>query len=232
MMKEEFERTALMFGEDAVAKLQSSHVAVFGLGGVGGHAVEALARAGIGELTLCDGDVVSKSNINRQLIATLDTVGEYKAEAFRDRISHINPDCRVVTVNSFFTGENADSFDFSRFDYVVDAIDSVNDKIGIICKAKASDVPVISAMGAGNKTDPSRFEVTDISKTSVCPLAKAVRTRLRKLGIEHHKVVYSKEEPHHTGSVVGSNSFTPGVMGMIIAGEVIKDIIGENDENN
>ena len=222
-MKEEFERTALMFGEDGVERLKSARVALFGLGGVGGHCAEALARAGIGNLTLIDGDVISLSNLNRQIIALHSDAGEYKGDAFRKRIADINPDCNVTVINEFFTEES--DFDFSGFDYVIDAIDSVKDKIELICRAKGAGVPVISAMGAGNKVDPSRFEVADISKTSVCPLAKAVRVKLRQRGIEHLKVVYSKEEPFHSGSVVGSNSFTPGVMGMIMAGEVIKEVI-------
>lgn len=224
-MKEEFERTALMFGEDAVTMLQSAHVAVFGLGGVGGHAAEALARAGVGKLTLIDGDRVSPSNINRQLIAVHSTVGNFKGDAFALRISDINPDCTVITRNEFFSDGAYDLFDFAGFDYVVDAIDSVRDKVELICRAKAADVPIISAMGAGNKVDPTRFEVSDIYKTSVCPLAKAVRVKLRQRGIDSLKVVYSKEEPYKNGSVVGSNSFTPSVMGLIMAGEVIKDII-------
>lgn len=224
-MKEEFERTAQMFGEEAVEKLCRANVAVFGLGGVGGYAAEALARAGIGKISLIDGDRVAPSNINRQLIATNKTVGKYKADSFRDRIADINPDCDAVPYNIFFTEDQSELFDFSSFDYVVDCIDSVKDKLSIIRLSKEADTPVISAMGAGNKADPTMFCVSDISKTSVCPLAKAVRTRLRRMGIEHLKVVYSKEEPINPGSVVGSNSFTPGVMGLIIAGEVIKDII-------
>ncbi len=226
-MKEEFERTALMFGEDAFGKLSGAHVAVFGLGGVGGHAVEALVRAGIGSLTLVDGDKVSRSNINRQLIATRKTVGMYKGDAFAERISEINPDCRLNIINRFYSSGSSDSFDFSSYDYVLDAIDSVRDKLSLIYTAKAAGIPIISAMGAGNKADPTRFEVTDISKTSVCPLAKTIRTNLRKLGIDSLKVVYSKEEPINPGRTVGSNSFTPGVMGMIMAGEIIKDLIKE-----
>lgn len=225
-MKEEFERTVLMFGEESQGALCRSHVAVFGLGGVGGYAVEALARAGVGQLTLIDGDRVARSNINRQLIATGKTVGKFKADSFLERIAEINPDCRAVAVNSFFTPESSGEFDFTRFDYVIDAIDSVKDKVEIIEMCHKAGIPVISAMGAGNKADPTRFEVSDIYKTSVCPLAKAVRSRLRQKGIDKLKVVYSREEPINPRRTVGSNSFTPGVMGLIIAGEVIKDIIG------
>ena len=224
-MKEELERTVLLFGDCAVENLKKSHVAVFGLGGVGGHTVDALARAGVGKLSLVDGDTVSLSNINRQLIALHSTVGNFKGDAFKTRIADINPDCEVTVKNEFFAEDSYSFFDFSGFDYVVDAIDSVRDKVELICRVKAAGVPIISAMGAGNKVDPTRFEVSDIYKTSVCPLAKAVRTALRQRGIDSLKVVYSKEEPYKTGSVVGSNSFTPSVMGLIMAGEVIKDLI-------
>ena len=199
---------------------------------MGGYAVEALARAGVGALDLIDSDKVSVSNINRQIIATHDTVGEYKTSAAKARIHSINPNIEVRTYNIFFSDETKETFDFSSYDYVIDAIDSLSSKILLIASAKAIDVPIISAMGAGNKLDPTRFEVADISKTETCPLAKAVRVALRKLGINHLKTVYSKEppitRPDMTDSdgkrVPGSISFVPSVVGLIIAGEVIKDI--------
>ena len=242
-MREQYTRTAMLLGEEGVERLRGSHVAVFGIGGVGGYAVEALARAGIGRLTLIDADTVSLSNINRQIIALHSTVGMPKTEAARGRILDIDPECRVECRNLFFSAECADSFDFSSFDYVIDAIDSLSSKVELIARATEAGVRIISAMGAGNKLDPTRFEVSDISKTSVCPLARAVRTALRKRGIDHLKVVYSREQPAEAGAepekdkkgdpdsprigprrAPGSLSFIPSVMGLIIAGEVIKDI--------
>ncbi len=234
-MREEDIRTAMMLGEGAVERLRSSKVAVFGIGGVGGYAVEALARAGVGELHLVDADRVSLSNINRQIIATHKTVGRYKTEAARERVREINPEARVFCYNIFFGEETAKQFDFSKFDYVIDCIDSLSSKLLLIELAKAEGVPIISAMGAGNKLDPTRFEVADISKTEVCPLARAVRVALRKKGINHLKVVYSKEPPVLPSPesdaekcdgkrAPGSISFVPSVMGLILAGEVIKDI--------
>ncbi|MBR3805942.1 MAG: tRNA threonylcarbamoyladenosine dehydratase [Clostridia bacterium] len=234
-MREQDIRTAMMLGEGAVEKLRGSKVAVFGIGGVGGYAVEALARAGVGEMHLVDADEVSLSNINRQIIATHKTVGQYKTEAAKDRILEINPDARVFTYNLFFGEECASQFDFSSFDYIIDAIDSLSSKILLITLAKEAGTPIISAMGAGNKLDPTRFEVSDISKTEVCPLARAVRVALRKKGINHLKVVYSKEKPATLSpeadaekcdgkAAPGSISFVPSVMGLIIGGEVIKDI--------
>ena len=234
-MREQDIRTAMMLGEGSVEKLRSSRVAVFGIGGVGGYAVEALARAGVGEMHLVDADRVSLSNINRQIIATHKTVGQYKTEAARDRILEINPDARVFTYNLFFGEDTAKSFDFSSFDYIIDAIDSLSSKVLLISLAKEAGVPIVSAMGAGNKLDPTRFEVADISKTEVCPLARAVRVALRKKGINHLKVVYSKELPALLSPesdaekcdgkrAPGSISFVPSVMGLILGGEVIKDI--------
>ena len=229
-------RTEKLIGEEGVRILEGSRVAVFGIGGVGGFAVEGLARSGVGALDLIDSDRVSLTNVNRQIIATLDTLDSFKTEAARDRIMSINPDCRVTVHNVFFLPENEDEFDFSKYDYVVDAIDTVSGKMAIIEKAKAAGVPVISAMGAGNKMDPTAFEVADIYETSVCPLAKVIRKECRKRGIDSLKVVYSREEAMEPGEVEneelkgkrtapGSISFVPSVCGLIIAGEVIKDLI-------
>lgn len=234
-MREENIRTAMVLGEEAVKKLEGSRVAIFGVGGVGGYCAEALARAGVGEIHLIDSDTVSLSNINRQIIALHSTVGRYKTEVMRDRILDINPQAKVTVHNVFFSEENAQIFDFSAYDYVVDAIDSLASKVALIALTKAAGCQIISAMGAGKKLDPTRFEVEDISKTTVCPLARAVRVALRKKGIEHLKVVYSKEMPTETVDdtdaqkcdgkrAPGSLSFVPSVMGLIIAGEVIKDI--------
>lgn len=228
-------RTEMLLGTEGVARLSSARVIVFGVGGVGGYAVEALARVGVGHIELVDSDRVSVSNINRQIIATHNTVDMYKTEAMRERILTINPEATVVCHNMFFDVDKKDNFDFSSYDYVIDAIDSLSAKIELIASAHEVNTPIISAMGAGNKLDPTRFEVSDISKTTVCPLARAVRIALRKRGINHLKVVYSKElpviPPENTDSeikrVPGSVSFVPSVMGLIIAGEVIKDIAGK-----
>lgn len=231
-MNEQNSRTEMLLGAGGVAKLAKARVAVFGVGGVGGYAVEALARAGVGEIHLIDSDTVSLSNINRQIIATRDTVGRFKTEVMRERILSINPECRVICYNLFFDEETKDLFDFSTFDYVIDAIDSLSAKVELIVSVCESGAKIISAMGAGNKLDPTRFEVSDIAKTTVCPLARAVRIALRKRGINHLKVVYSKEPsvipPEISDGVKkrvpGSVSFVPSVMGLILAGEVIKDI--------
>lgn len=222
----------MLIGKESVEKLTNARVAVFGVGGVGGFAVEALARAGVGHIDLIDSDKVALSNINRQIIATHETVGQYKTEAARDRIATINPDCTVRCYNLFFDAESKENFTFSDYDYVIDAIDSLGAKVELIALAKEAGVEIISAMGAGNKLDPTLFEVSDISKTTVCPLARAVRIALRKRGINHLKVVYSKEEPvvknnvdEDGNRVPASISFVPSVMGLIIAGEVIKDLI-------
>ena len=220
-------RTDMLLGEGASDRLAKKKVAVFGVGGVGGYAVEALARAGVGNLVLIDADTVSLSNINRQIIATHSTVSRYKAEVAKERISEINPEAIVTVHNIFFSAETIPEIDFSDLDYIVDAIDSVSSKIELIVLAKEKNIPIISAMGAGNKLDPTAFTVSDISKTEVCPLAKAVRIGLRRRGINHLKVVYSKEQPKISESgerVPGSVSFVPSVMGLIMAGEVIKEL--------
>lgn len=242
-MPDRFSRTALLFGSDAMERLKNSRVAVFGVGGVGGYVVEALARCGVGTLDLIDNDTVSETNINRQIIALTSTIGQYKVDAAKKRVLDINPNAVVNTYKTFFTCETSDSFDFSAFDYVVDAIDTVTGKLQLAVKAKESGTPIISSMGTGNKLDPTAFEVSDISKTSVCPLARVMRKELKKHGIDHLKVVYSKEfplsplPPEESGteaeplpegrrSIPGSTAFVPPVAGLIIAGEVIKDITG------
>ncbi len=231
-MENQFSRTEMMLGKGAVERLNSARVAVFGVGGVGGFTVEALARAGVGELHLFDSDRVSVSNINRQIIALHSTIGCLKTEAMRDRIADINPTATVKCFSIFYGEDTADTFDLSIYDYVVDAIDSVRSKILLITRAKEAGVPIISSMGAGNKLDPTRFEVADIYKTSVCPLAKAVRTELKRRGVTSLKTVYSKEPPVLSGNTAGrapgSISFVPSVVGLIIAGEVIKDLSGIN----
>ena len=226
-------RTENLIGKAAVEKLRCAQVAVFGIGGVGGYVVEALARAGVGALDLVDNDKVSLSNINRQIIALHSTVGAWKTEVAAQRVKDINPEITVRTHNLFFLPETAEQFDFSGIDYVVDAIDTVSGKIALIERAKGANIPVISSMGTGNKLNPTAFEVADITKTSVCPLARVMRRELKKRGIEHVKVVYSKEEPLSSGAVneetgkaiPASISFVPSVAGLIIAGEVIKDLI-------
>lgn len=231
-MNEQHIRTQMMLGEEGTERLFAAKIAVFGVGGVGGYAVEALARAGVGEIHLIDSDRVSVSNINRQIIATHNTVGQYKTEAMRDRILTINPEAKVFCYNIFFDESTKCELNFSNFDYVIDAIDSLGAKIELIATATEAGIPIISAMGAGNKLDPTQFEVSDISKTTVCPLARAVRIGLRKRGINHLKVVYSKELPVNPPEVSdgikrrvpGSISFVPSAMGLILAGEVIKDI--------
>ena len=226
-----FDRSEVLLGKDALEKLKDSSVAVFGVGGVGSYTVEALVRGGIGKLFLFDGDVVSQTNINRQLVATTKTIGMDKVSVAAKHCLEVNPDVEVHSEKIFFNVENSSDIDFSQFDYVVDAIDTVSSKLLLIEKAKAASIPVISCMGAGNKLDPTRFEVADISKTSVCPLAKVMRYELKKRDISKVKVVYSKEEPIRHGQtesgkpLPGSVSFVPSVAGLIIAGEVIKDLI-------
>lgn len=226
-----FDRSEILLGSEALEKLKSSTVAVFGIGGVGSYTVEALVRGGIGNLFLFDGDIVSQTNINRQLVATVKTIGMPKIQVAADHCKEVNPEVNITAEQLFFDHENADRIDFSKFDYIVDAIDTVSSKILLIEKAKSAGVPVISCMGAGNKLDPTRFEVTDISKTSVCPLAKVMRYELKKRNITKVKVLYSKEEPIRHGQtengrpIPGSVSFVPSVAGLIIAGEVIKDLI-------
>ena len=222
-----------LIGEEKLNKLSASCVAVFGLGGVGGYAVEALARAGVGALDLIDNDTVSVSNRNRQIYALASTVGKRKTEVALARVKDINPAIKVQTYDLFFLPETAENFDFTVYDYIVDAIDTVSGKIALIEKAKQAGVPVISCMGTGNKLDAAAFEVADITKTSVCPLARVMRRELKKRGVEHLKVVYSKEEPHSLTEKAGENgkpipasiSFVPPVAGLLLAGEVIKDLI-------
>jgi tRNA A37 threonylcarbamoyladenosine dehydratase len=230
-MLDQFSRTQLLYGEEAMNYFASCRIAVFGIGGVGGYVVEALARSGIGALDLIDHDKVCLSNINRQILATAKTVGMYKVDVARERICEINPDCRVRTYKTFFLPDTQDQFDFGEYDYVVDAIDTVTGKLTIIEKAKKTGVPVISSMGAGNKVNPAAFEVADIYETSICPLAKVMRRECRKRGIESLKVVYSKEEPVRpledmsiSSRIPGSTAFTPAVAGLIMAGEVINDL--------
>ena len=222
-----FERTDRLIGLENREKLNRAHVAVFGLGGVGSYVCEALTRAGIGHLTLIDGDCVAKSNINRQLYALNSTVGLYKADVAKARIADINPDCLVDAHNIFYCGENADIFDFSTFDYVVDAIDTVTSKLLIIEKATACNTKIISSMGTGNKLDASAFKITDRKKPSVCPLARVMRKELKDRGIEKLTVLYSEEKPiNPTGErTPASVSFVPSVAGILIAGEVIKELI-------
>lgn len=231
----QFSRTELLLGKENMQKLKNSRVAVFGIGGVGGHAAEALARSGVGVLDLIDSDVISVTNINRQIIATLDKVGEYKTDVMKERIALINPEADVRVYRKFFLPENADEFDFTQYDYVIDAVDTVSAKIELVMKAQADGTPIICSMGAGNKLDPSAFEVADLYATSVCPLARIMRTELRKRGVKKLKVVYSKESPvtplpsdEECGkrTVPGSTAFVPSVAGLIIAGEVVRDLSG------
>ena len=235
-MNEQFLRTAMLLGEDAMERLKNAHVAVFGIGGVGGYVVEALARAGIGHLSLIDSDTISLSNLNRQLLATHSTLGMPKVEAAKARILDINPEAQVETYPIFYTPETAHLLDFTRFDYIVDAIDTVAGKLALVERANAAHTPIICCMGTGNKLDASAFQVADISKTSMCPLARVMRKELGKRGIRHLKVVYSQEEAlTPTGweeeaaaigkrQIPGSVPFVPGAAGLILAGEVIKDI--------
>lgn len=259
-MLDQFARTQLIYGKEAMKVFAGSRVAVFGIGGVGGYVVEALARSGIGALDLIDDDKVCLTNINRQIIATRKTIGKYKVDVAQERIEDINPKCVVRTYKTFYLPDTQDLFDFTEYDYVVDAIDTVTGKLTIIENAKKAGVPVISSMGAGNKTDPSAFEVADIYETSICPLAKVMRRECRKRGIEHLKVVYSKEMPKRPlddmsiscrqncvcppgtarkcterRDIPGSTAFVPSVAGLIIAGEIINDLsrkAGEKTEGD
>lgn len=226
-MSDIFKRTELLLGEENVKNLERKHVAVFGVGGVGGYVCEALARSGIGKMTIVDKDVVSVSNINRQIIALNSTVGMPKTEVMKNRMLDINPQILVDARQVFFLPDTAGEFDFSEYDYVVDAVDNVTAKIAIIEAAKAADVPVISCMGAGNKLDPTKFMVADISKTSVCPLARVMRQELKKRNITGVKCVYSTEEAKSSGETIGSIAFVPSVAGLILASEVIKDLVKE-----
>ncbi len=230
-----FSRTALLLGDEALARLKKARIAVFGVGGVGGYAVEALARSGVGALDLIDNDTVAQSNINRQIIALNSTVGQYKADAAAKRVLDINPECDVRAVKVFYMPETADEFDFTRYDYIIDAIDTVTGKLALARQAQDAGTPIISCMGAGNKLDPTAFEVADIYDTSICPLARIMRKECRARGIKRLKVVYSKEMPARPVKKIeeqtvrrdtpGSVSFVPSVAGLIIAGEVIKDLI-------
>ena len=226
-MEEQFSRTELLIGKDGVEKLKKSKVAIFGLGGVGSYVVEALARVGVGNLILVDNDIISETNINRQIIATYKTIGKPKIQIEKERILEINPNAKVKIFKEFFMPESPDFFD-KNVSYIVDAIDTITAKIELVVRAKKMNKPIISCMGTGNKLDPTKFEVTDIYKTSVCPLAKVMRKELKNRKIDNLKVLYSKEEPIKLNNkqVPGSISFVPSVAGLIIAGEVIKDIIG------
>ena len=237
---ERFSRTRFLLGTDAMEKLKNAHVAVFGLGGVGGYVVEALARSGVGSLTLVDHDKISLSNLNRQIFATMETVGMEKAKAAEARVKAINPGCEVTAICDFFGPDTRALFDFSRYDYVVDAIDTVTGKLALVEACKETDTPILCSMGAGNKLDPTAFRVADIYKTSVCPLARIMRKECRKRGIDHLKVVYSEEEPiacdlpaddpawaelpEGRNALPGSCAWVPSAVGLIIAGEVIKDL--------
>lgn len=239
-MSEQFLRTEMLLGSDAIQKLQNARVAVFGLGGVGGYVVEALARSGVGSLDLIDSDRVSVSNLNRQILATHSTVGMLKVDAARARVLDINPDCQVKTWPVFYTPDTADSFDFTQYDYIVDAIDTVTGKLALVERARAAGTPIICCMGTGNKLDASAFQVADISKTTMCPLARVMRRELSKRGIRHLKVVYSQEEAlTPTGweeeaaalgkrQIPGSVAFVPGAAGLLLAGEVVRDLTGHS----
>ena len=238
-MINEFSRTELLLGADGMEKLKRARVAVFGIGGVGGYAVEALARAGIGALDLIDNDVISLTNINRQIIALHSTVGLPKTDVMAARVRDINPECEVRTYQMFYGPDTAEQFDFAQYDYIIDAIDTVTGKLALAVNAQKANTPIISSMGTGNKLDPTAFTVTDIYKTSFCPLARIMRKELRKRGIERLKVVYSEEEaltpegvteelPQGRRSIPGSVSFVPSAAGLILAGEVIKDIVNRD----
>ena len=239
-MLEQFLRTEMLLGSEALTRLQSARVAVFGLGGVGGYVVEALARSGVGSLDLIDSDTVSVSNLNRQILATHSTVGMLKVDAARQRVQDINPACNVKTYPIFYTPDTADAFDFTQYDYIVDAIDTVTGKLALVERAKAAGTPIICCMGTGNKLDASAFQVADISKTTMCPLARVMRKELSKRGIRHLKVVYSQEEAiTPTGweeeaaalgkrQIPGSVAFVPGAAGLLLAGEVVRDLTGHS----
>lgn len=255
-MLNQFSRTQLLLGDEAMNKLAASRVAVFGVGGVGGYVCEALIRSGVGAIDLVDNDKVCLTNLNRQIIATRKTVGQYKTQVMKERILDINPDAKVEVHNCFFLPENADDFEFEKYDYVVDAVDTVTAKIALVMKCKEKNVPIISSMGAGNKLDASAFRVADIYKTKVCPLAKVMRRELKKRGVKKLKVVYSEEMPikpledmssscktncicppgaqhkcTQRRAIPGSVAFVPSVAGLIIAGEVVKDLIKDVLEN-
>lgn len=245
-MDQIFQRTAMLLGEEGMKKLSDARVAVFGIGGVGGYVVEGLVRSGVGALDIVDKDTVDITNLNRQIIATRSSIGRYKVDVMKERIQDINPECKVREYKCFYLPETKDEFDFSKYDYVVDAVDTVTAKLQLVEQAKEASVPIISSMGAGNKLDPTKFEVADIYETSVCPLAKVMRGELKKRGIAKLKVVYSKEEIQKPDSCLmgedsenignkgengrrkatpGSTAFVPSVAGLIIASEVITDLI-------
>lgn len=228
-MEDRFLRTEMLIGEEGVKRLSEAHVAVFGVGGVGGYVVEALARCGVGELTLVDRDVVSSSNLNRQIIALESTVGRSKVEVMKERIQQICPDTVVHAHETFFLPENSHTFPFETYDYVVDAVDTVTAKIEIIMKSQSVNVPVISSMGTGNKLDPSKLQISDIYKTSMCPLAKVMRKEMKARGVKHLKVVYSTEEPVANHRTPGSISFVPGSAGLLIASAVVRDLLGKDN---
>jgi Dinucleotide-utilizing enzymes involved in molybdopterin and thiamine biosynthesis family 1 len=226
-MERPFARTELLLGKESMDRLAGARVAVFGIGGVGGHAVEALVRSGVGAVDLIDSDVVSVTNLNRQIIALHSTIGRYKTEVMRERIQDINPACRVEVHNCFYLPETKDKFDFTAYSYIVDAVDTVTAKIQLVTEAQEKGIPVISSMGAGNKRNPADFEVADLYETSVCPLARVMRRELKKRGINKLKVVYSKEPPIFVEKreTPGSVAFVPSVAGLIIASEVVKDLV-------
>ena len=237
-MSEIFKRTQMLLGEDALKKLEKSRVAVFGIGGVGGHAAEALVRCGIGKIDIIDNDTVAESNLNRQIIALHSTIGKSKVEVAAERFIDINPQIKISARKCFYLPEKNEEFDFSNYDYVIDAIDTVTGKIGLIMECQRLGVPIISSMGTGNKLDPTMLKISDIYKTSVCPLARVMRNELKKRGVKKLKVVYSEETPiipknedrENDGqrrSTPASCSFVPSVAGLIIASEVVRDIVGK-----
>lgn len=231
-MNERFSRTKVLFGEEAMKKLNDSRVIIFGVGGVGGHAAEALVRSGVGHIAIVDFDKVEETNINRQLVALISTIGKSKVEVLKNRLLDINPSLEIEAIEKFYLPENENEFDLSKYDYIVDAVDNMSAKISLVVRANELNIPIISAMGAGNKIEPTMLEVSDIYKTSVDPLAKILRHELRNRGIKKLKVVYSKEEPikvdlkdEKRRAIPGSTSFVPSTMGLIIASEVIKDLV-------
>lgn len=225
-MENQFQRTISLIGEDAFKKLNSAHVIIFGVGGVGGHTIEALIRSGIKNIDIVDNDTINLSNLNRQIVALHSTIGQYKVDVIKERMLDINPSANVNVFKTFFLPENSSDFDFSKYDYIIDAIDTVKAKISLAEIANNLNIPIISSMGTGNKLDPSKLEITNIHKTSVCPLARAMRIELKKRGIKKLKVVYSKEVPIKTfDRVPSSNSYVPASAGLLIASEVIKDLI-------
>lgn len=236
-MENQFDRTKILIGEEALRKLQVSRIAVFGIGGVGGYAVEALVRSGVGAVDLIDSDTVSVTNLNRQIIALHSTLGRYKVDVMKERIQDINPACRVSVHKCFYLPETKEEFDFKQYDYIVDAVDTVTAKIQLVLQARECATPIISSMGAGNKINPALFEVADLYQTSVCPLAKVMRRELKKRGVDRLKVVYSREKAMHPqmpeGERVtpGSFAFVPSVAGLLLASEVIRDLTGMSDEN-